>query len=90
MVSINRARTTRADDIRKFVIDRYVNPARNRGKTELTIHAGTVSNEMRVSLTEVCQALRGRIFAMVASVILIREDTPPSGGGANAWYTYRL
>ena len=79
-----------ADDIRKSVIDRYVNPARNRGDKQLTIHAGTVSKEIGVPSPQVCQALKGRIFALVANVTLIDKDTPPSGGGANAWYTYKI
>ena len=89
------------DEIRNYVFEKYIKPAFNEGRTFVTIRAGDIHEEMglRNRMPAVCTAL-GSIRAMEyfserlrelghkVTVILYSSETPPSGYGANAYYTY--
>lgn len=79
-----------ADEIRRFVLDKYVAPARQRGVAELTVRAGEVHRGMGLSnaMPAVCSALDGRKFAQMAGVSLIERRGPPQG--ANVYFRFDL
>jgi 5-methylcytosine-specific restriction protein B len=61
---------TQADRIRQYVLDRYIEPARQRGDASVTIVVGPLNNEMGLNMAwpNICQALEGRKFLELAKV----------------------
>jgi 5-methylcytosine-specific restriction protein B len=61
---------TQADRIRKYVLERYIEPARRRGDESVTIVVGPLNNEMGLNMAwpNICQALEGRKFLELARV----------------------
>jgi 5-methylcytosine-specific restriction enzyme B len=62
---------TQANRIRHYVLDKYINPARERGDTSVTIVVGPLNNEMGLNMAwpNICQALEGRKFLELAGVL---------------------
>jgi 5-methylcytosine-specific restriction enzyme B len=56
---------TQADQIRRFILDNYIQPARMAGTDVVTVRAGDVHRDMGLSnaMPSVCQALDGKKFA---------------------------
>jgi len=79
-----------ADRVRRFIISRYVVPARKRGEKTVTVRAGDVHAQMlfRGQHANVCQAMRGDRFLNLANVKLKSFRGPRAG--ANAYFTYQL
>lgn len=79
-----------ADEIRRFVLDRYVVPARQRGASEITIRAGDVHKDMALSnaMPNVCAVLDGQKFAQLAGVSLLERRGPPRG--SNVYFRFDL
>lgn len=69
---------SQADDIRQFVIDNYVTPARARGDTQIDVKAGNVHREMGLAnaLPAVCGAIGSNKFNAAAGVSLIGREGP--------------
>jgi hypothetical protein len=67
-----------ADDIRRFCIENYVEPARLRGEIGVFIRAGDVHRAMRLDnrVPLVCSSLRAGIFSEEANVRCIAIDGP--------------
>jgi hypothetical protein len=82
--------TTQADRIRQFVLDRYVNPARAKGQSTITVRAGDVHDAMRLSnrMPAVCSALDSKKFEELAGVQTVRRTGPPQG--ANVYFQFSL
>ena len=61
---------TQADRIRQYVLQRYIEPARQRGDPSVTIVVGPLNNEMGLNMAwpNICQALEGRKFLKLAKV----------------------
>lgn len=61
---------TQADRIRHYVLERYINPARQRGEASVSIVVGPLNNEMGLHMAwpNICQALEGRKFRDLANV----------------------
>jgi 5-methylcytosine-specific restriction protein B len=59
-----------ADRIRQYALEHFVEPARDRGVSSVTIRAGDLHNALGLSNAHanVCQALRGRLFRNLAGV----------------------
>lgn len=59
-----------AGRIRQYALKDFVEPARERGETSVTIRAGDLHNALGLSNAHanVCQALRGRLFRNLASL----------------------
>src|SRR5579863_3011283 len=83
---------TTAQQIRDHLRSTYVNPARSRHESTIRIIAGDVLKALRLSnrAPAVCQVLRGRKFLEENSLILEKQEGPPSGLSTTATFTYRL
>jgi len=81
-----------AQRIRDHLRSTYVNPARSRHESTIRIIAGDVLKALRLSnrAPAVCQVLRGRKFLEENSLILEKQEGPPSGLSTTAAFTYRL
>jgi len=79
-----------ADKIRKFVLEKYILPARAHGKKIIVIRSGDVHAEMRLSqrYANVCQVLGGIKLQHMANMKLEKWVGPIAGG--NTYYTYSL
>ena len=77
---------SQADRIRHYVLERYINPARERGDASVTIVVGPLNNEMGLKMAwpNICQALEGRKFLEMAGV------TPPVAEGPKQSTTRKL
>lgn len=77
---------TQADRIRQYVLERYINPARERGDAAVTVVVGPLNNEMGLKMAwpNICQALEGRKFLDLAGV------PPPVAEGPNQSTTRKL
>jgi hypothetical protein len=79
-----------ADRIRRYALETYIIPARERGDTSVPIRCGDVHNALGMTNAHanVCQSLRGRKFQELAGV-----DVPSSAGPDNSsttTFTYSL
>lgn len=61
---------SQADEIRDYVLEHYISPARERGDTSVTVVVGPLNNEMGLNMAwpNICQALEGRKFQELADV----------------------
>jgi hypothetical protein len=85
-----QCRGNNADEIRQFVLDNYIIPARLRNERNVTIRAGDIHSDMNLHwrYPNVCQVLRGNIFLTMANLEKISETGPKFGG--NTYFTYNL
>ena len=67
------------DDIRRFILDHYILPARERGEDTVTFSAQTIQRAMGLGIAaeEFCKALDTHLFLDGAIVTLIGRDGPP-------------
>jgi hypothetical protein len=81
---------TQADRIRQFVLDRYVAPARAKGRAEITVRAGDVHQAMGLAnaMPAVCSAIGSNKFEQLARVTPISRRGPANG--ANVFLHFRL
>lgn len=79
-----------ADDIRAFVLDELIRPARAQGRQTVVIRAGDVHRSMGLMQRQpvVCSVLRGSKVSAQAGVTLIGTEGPANG--ANVYYRFRL
>lgn len=61
---------SQADDIRDYVLENYITPARERGDANVTVVVGPLNNEMGLYMAwpNICQALDGKKFQELADV----------------------
>ncbi len=61
---------SQADRIRHYVLAHYIEPARRRGDSSVTVIVGPLNNEMGLHMAwpNICQALEGRKFLELAKV----------------------
>lgn len=61
---------TQADEIRDYVLENYITPARERGDISVTVVVGPLNHEMglRMAWPNICQALDGQKFQDLADV----------------------
>lgn len=84
-----------ADEIRQYADDHYVKPARERGERQVSIRAGTVRQEMRLSSDSVAAvggALDTDVFERFANVKQLKEKYHgvDSRRGANANFVFEI
>jgi 5-methylcytosine-specific restriction protein B len=79
-----------ADQIRKFVLDQYIEPARRNGKKSIRIRVGDVHSAMGLSSHQpaVAGALGANKFESYAKVRLVSREGPHMG--ANLIFTFEL
>jgi hypothetical protein len=81
---------TRADRIRQFVVDNYIEPARAASRSEITIRAGDVHHAMGLAnaLPAVCSAIGSSKFEEVARVTPTNRTDPTNG--SNVYFQFSL
>lgn len=79
-----------ADEIREYVLNEYIIPARSRCDSMVTVRAGDVHREMglRDRMPSVASALGATKFEQYARVRLVRRDGPHQG--ANLLLTFEV
>lgn len=77
---------SQADEIRDYVLEHYISPARERGDTSVSVVVGLLNNEMGLNMAwpNICQALEGRKFQELADV------PPPVAEGPKKSTTRKL
>lgn len=75
---------TQADQIRQYVIDHHIQPARTAGKKLITIQAGTIHTEMHLEnrMPNVCSSLDAQKFYDQAGVTLVKRSGPKQSSTA--------
>jgi 5-methylcytosine-specific restriction protein B len=83
---------TQAEQIRAHLKERYIEPARRRGQTLVTITAGDVHKELglRNRVPSVCQVMESRILEREARIKVSSRQGPASGRGTRFTITYAL
>ena len=82
-----------SDQVRSFVKDHYILPARKSGAGTVTVRAGDVHKALKWDLRripQVCSALSTHKFQRTAGVELIGKSGPPSGQSTTVEFTYRI
>lgn len=81
-----------AVSIRAHLRARYIDPARLRGSTMVTITAGDVHKELglRNRVPSVCQVMESKILEREAGVKVSSKQGPPSGRGTTFTVTYAV
>ena len=76
-----------ADEIREFVTEKYIEPARYSGHAEVFIRLGDVRQGMRLAnpLQSVCSALSTRLFQEQACVELL-TPVDHRAGASTIWH----
>jgi hypothetical protein len=83
---------THASQVRQFVAEQYVRPARSRGDRTFTVVAGDVHRTLgfRNRVPLVCTALKSNKFLQENHVLLKQIDGPPSGLSTTVKLTYEF
>jgi len=86
------AGTNSALEIRSFLADRYIKPARRRGDKRVSIVAGDVHRGLNLTnrVPNVCQVLESKKFREENRLEIEERSGPPSGMGTRMTYVYRL
>lgn len=81
-----------SDSIRRFVCEKYIDPAREKGNKELTIRVGDIHDKMGLisRMPAVCLALKSKKMEETGNVRLVNIKAPPSGEGSNLFITYKI
>jgi hypothetical protein len=82
-----------SDQVRAYVTNHYIVPARRSGSGTVTVRAGDVHKAMKWNVKkvpQVCSALSTRKFLNYAHVELLERKGPPSGQSTTVEFTFRL
>lgn len=85
-----------ADSIRKFAVENYVQPARERGQVQFSIPVGPVETILKKAglpngrTPLVCSSLRGNKFQNENGIVLERWEGPPSGQSTTVVFHFRF
>jgi hypothetical protein len=82
-----------SDQVRSYVRDHYITPARKAGLETVRVRAGEVHKALKWDLRrvpQVCAALSTRKFLQSANVELLKKSGPPSGQSTTVEFTYKL
>ncbi|MDP2900782.1 MAG: hypothetical protein Q8O47_07425 [Candidatus Bathyarchaeota archaeon] len=79
-----------ADEIRLFVYNNYVSPARKKGLNQITVRAGEIHTQMGLSqrLPAVCSALGTKKIETEFNISRIEIKGPVNG--SNTFFTYKV
>lgn len=79
-----------ADEIREFVFEKIIKPAKMRDEPEIVIRAGDIHHDMGLknAMPSVCNALSGKKFAEFANLSLMERAGPRNG--ANVYFTFSM
>src|SRR5579863_2772231 len=78
--------------IREYIRTRYLEPARKRRETLVTLRAGDIHRELglRNRVPNVCQVMESRLLEKEAGVKISSKQGPPSGRGTTLTITYAV
>lgn len=78
--------------VQKHIRSAYVDPAKRKGKTVITLRAGDVHRELHWTnrVPSVCTTLGSQKFQRETGLELIAKEAPPSGMGTRATFTYKI
>lgn len=78
------------DEVRVFIQERYVRPARDKGAKVITIKAGEIQKEMGLKgkIPTICSALSSKKLQEASGIRLLKREGPSCG--AEATYTYEI
>lgn len=81
-----------SDAVRRFVREKYIEPARRRGERKVSINVGEVHKELglRGRVPLVCSALRGSKFLEENRLEITEQSGPPSGMSTTVTLTYQI
>jgi hypothetical protein len=82
---------SQAEQIRKFVFDQYITPARRAGRSDVVVvRAGDVHRDMGLAnaMPAVCSAIGGQKFEELAGLTCVGRKGPTNG--ANVFFSFHL
>ena len=82
-----------SDQVRAYVRNHYIAPARRAGLGTVRVRAGDVHKALKWDLRrvpQVCAALATRKFLESANLELIKKTGPPSGQSTTVEFTFKL
>lgn len=81
-----------SDQVLQYVLRSYIEPAKQRGDSAISVKAGDVHKALRWNnrVPSVCQALSSKRFLEQNHLTLIEKQGPPSGLSTTTVFTYRL
>jgi len=81
-----------AKSIREYIRTRYMEPARQRRETLVTLRAGDIHRELglRNRVPNVCQVMESKLLEKEAGVKVSSKQGPPSGRGTTLTVTYTV
>lgn len=81
-----------SDLVREHARETYLQPARRRGETRVSIHVGTVHKVLALNnrVPLVCAALTSKKFLDENALTLISKTGPPSGQSTTVTLTYEI
>jgi len=84
--------TSNARAIREYIRKRYMDPARLRHETLVTLRAGDIHRELglRNRVPNVCQVMESKLLEKEAGVKVSSKQGPPSGRGTTLTVTYTV
>ena len=83
---------SQAQGIRAYLRLHYLEPARQRGETFVTLTAGDIHKELGLSnrVPSVCQVMESKLLEREAGVKVSSKQGPPSGRGTSFTVTYAV
>lgn len=92
MFTGNVQSSSSAIKIREYIRLRYVEPARRRHETLVTLRAGDIHRELglRNRVPNVCQVMESKLLEREAGVRVSSKQGPPSGRGTTLTVTYAV
>jgi hypothetical protein len=91
-MSMQNTHTSSAKAIREYIRAHYLEPARQRRETLVTLRAGDLHRELglRNRVPNVCQVMESKILEKEAGVKVSSRQGPPSGRGTTLTVTYAV
>lgn len=92
VMGLRTQQVTGAKGIREYIRARYMEPARRRRETLVTIRAGDIHRELglRNRVPSVCQVMESKLLEKEAGVKVSSKQGPPSGRGTTLTVTYAV
>src|ERR1035437_9783843 len=81
-----------ARTIREYIRNRYLEPARRRRESLVTLRAGDIHRELKLRnrVPNVCQVMESKLLEKEAGVKVSSKQGPPSGRGPTLTVTYTV
>jgi len=91
-MSIVNVQSVNAKSIREYIRVQYIDPARLRRETLVTLRAGDIHRELglRNRVPNVCQVMESKLLEKEAGVKVSSKQGPPSGRGTTLTVTYAV